>query len=154
MQSPSLTLADPPQTLLAIDPGRMNGIAIFHGRDVHWIGQVHIDDLPDYLFKFAEEHKGKEVQVVYENFKLMKGRALQQSGSTMEASQVIGQVKMIASRHAWPIADQPPNVKPIAQKWSGVKPPSDHKMSHQVDAYNHGVYWLVKNGMRRIEDAT
>ena len=153
-QSPLVTLREAPQILLAIDPGRMNGIAIFHGKIVHWIGQVHIDDLPDFLFSQAEEYRGDEVQVVYENFKLMRGKALQQSGSTMEASQAIGQVKMIAAKNKWPVADQAPAIKPIAEKWSGMKAPSDHKISHQVDAYNHGVYWLVKNGMRMIEDGT
>lgn len=141
----------PPHVLLAIDPGKINGISIFRDGKVESISQVHIDELPTFLFDFARVNEDQEVVIVYENFKLFKGKALQQSGSKMEASQVVGQLKMIAAQHRWKIYDQSPNIKPIAEKWSKTKPPSDHSKSHQVDAYNHGVYFLVSRGMRRIE---
>lgn len=115
------------------------------------LSQVGFDEFPSFLFDLEKEYEGKEVVIVYENFKLMRGRALQQSGSAMETSQVIGQLKMIATKAGWKIYDQAPNIKSIAVKWSGTPAPKNHAISHQVDAYNHGIYWLVKNGMRKIE---
>ena len=147
------SLQDPPDILLAVDPGKVNGISIFRAGKVVSIDQVHLDDLPTFLSKFKDDYGHRDnVVVVYENFKLFKGRAIQQSGSSMEASQAIGQLKMVAAQNRWKIYDQPPSIKPIAQKWSGSKPPKNHSQSHQIDAYNHGVYWLIRNNMRRIED--
>lgn len=139
-----------PQVLIAFDPGKTTGWSIFLDGKPESLGQTGIEEMPGKLAEFADTYKGKKVVVVYENFKLFRGRAIQQSGSDMEASQIVGQVKMIAAQNKWEIYDQPPNIKPIAQKWSGAVPPSNHAISHQVDAYNHGYYWLVKNGMVRI----
>lgn len=140
-----------PSVLLAVDPGKTNGVSIFLDGKVASITQITLDDLPTFLSDFASTHQDKEVVVVYENFKLMRGKALQQSGSSMEASQAVGQLKMIAAQNKWKIHDQAPNIKPIAQKWTKAIPPKNHAQSHQIDAYNHGVYWLIKNGMRRID---
>lgn len=145
------SLDSPPEVLLAVDPGRTNGVSIFRDGKVVSIDQVHLDNLPAFLSDFKENYDFDNIVIVYENFKLFKGRAIQQSGSSMEASQAIGQLKMLAAQNNWKIYDQPPNIKAIAQKWSGSVPPKNHSQSHQIDAYNHGVYWLVKNNMRRIE---
>ena len=146
------SLQDPPDILLAVDPGKVNGISIFRAGKVVSIDQVHLDELPHFLYDFKDKYDYDNIVIVYENFKLFKGRAIQQSGSSMEASQAIGQLKMVAAQNRWKIYDQPPSIKPIAQKWSGSKPPKNHSQSHQIDAYNHGVYWLIRNNMRRIED--
>ena len=155
-QSPTMpdSLQAPPDILLAVDPGKTNGVSIFRDGKVVSIDQVHLDDLPTFLYDFKNRYDSvvyDRIVIVYENFKLFKGKAIQQSGSNMEASQAIGQLKMIAAQNKWEIYDQPPSIKPIAQKWSGSKPPKNHSQSHQIDAYNHGVYWLIKNNMRRIE---
>jgi hypothetical protein len=35
--------------------------------------------------------------------------------------------------------------KTLGSMYSGIKPPSDHRKSHEIDAYNIGIYWLVAN---------
>jgi hypothetical protein len=41
---------------------------------------------------------------------------------------------------------QPPNIKPIAQRFTGRVPKGAHSKSHSVDAYNHVEYYLAGIG--------
>lgn len=152
MKLPSQDSLEPaPDLLIAIDPGKTSGVALFRNGQVADLGQHGLDSLIDYLENLSPTTNSKRrLVIVYENFRLRKGKALQQSGSMMEASQVIGICKAFAKRNGFEIYTQEPNIKPIAQKWSKVVPKGSHNLSHSVDAYNHGFYWLVRQGMRLI----
>jgi hypothetical protein len=82
--------------------------------------------------------------IVVEDYRLRAGKQAQQTGSRFQAVQVIGMLKYHA--FLWDvkfvIADV--QAKVLGSMYSGVKPPSDHKKSHEVDAYNIGIYHLVK----------
>lgn len=143
-------LVPPPAILIAFDPGKTTGVAKFVHGEVQEMNQIHIDDFPKFMDRVRDECQG-EVVFLFENFRLFSWKAKQQSGSTMEASQIIGMIKMVAAGMGADIQEQSPQIKPVAQKWTGVIPPKNHANSHQVDAYNHGVYWLISKGMRRIE---
>lgn len=100
--------------------------------------------------EMLEEMVGMDGQVrhiVYEDFRLLRHKALQQSGSRMEASQAIGILKMQAFYIAAQTHVQRPENLHVASMWSGVKMPSNHKVSHEVSAYLHGYYWLVVQGI-------
>jgi hypothetical protein len=107
-------------------------------------GQATFEELIDLL----EEDRFKTVKVIiYENFKLFKWKAQQQSGSTMPASQAIGMILSFAHRRGASLVDQPSNILPIAEKLTQVKMPGNHAKSHWVSAFLHGAYYLIKQGI-------
>ena len=129
---------------LAIDPGDTSGYAIFdkEGKVVD-TGQVSgLDGMHTFLFESLQELPDL---VIIEEFVLYKKKALQQSGSKMVTSQIIGVIKSFCAVKSIKYVEQRSDVKPIAQMWSGVKPKGSHSQSHWVDAYNHGIYYLVRN---------
>lgn len=133
--------------LLALDPGRTTGWAVF-GKEAQLMkyGQASMADVVN-LDELIDEWDISHV--VCEDFKLFRHRAGQQSGSRMEAPQVIGMAKGWAAKRKCEFILQAPSIKPIAEKWSRQTPPSDHSQSHWVDAYNHGFYYLVSLGLRK-----
>lgn len=133
--------------LLSLDPGKTTGWAVF-GNDAKVVeyGQADMNavlDLDKLIVEYTLSH------IVYEDFKLFRHKALKQVGSRFEASQVIGMAKSWARKYECVLVSQPSDIKPIAQKWSQVEPPSNHSLSHGIDAYNHGFYWLVRAGLRK-----
>lgn len=134
--------------LLALDPGMTTGWAIF-GSNAQLIeyGQANMKEVVD-LDELIKEHKISHI--VAEDFRLFRHKAQRQSGSRMEAPQVIGMAKTWAAKFGCEFFLQPSSIKPIAEMWSQVKPPSNHANSHGVDAYNHGFYYLVHTlGLRK-----
>lgn len=85
-------------------------------------------------------------QIFIEDFALLQGKALAQSGSKFETVQVIGMFKLWAYFSDVPVTMQMPTIKPMAEKWTGVKPKGRHALSHHIDAYNHACYGLRKQG--------
>lgn len=130
--------------ILAFDPGDTTGVAIFSDQgELKQMTQLKLQDLIDFLggYEFPVS------LVIVEDFRLFKRKAMQQVGSTMPAPQVIGAIKTFASMKGVEVVLQPANIKPLALKWSGIIMPGNHADSHQWDAYLHGYYWLVSNGI-------
>lgn len=148
------SLVPAPEVLIAFDPGKVTGVAVFKDGKVEELLQVPLDKFPKFLERLRDDYQSGHIVYLFENFKLFSWKAKQQSGSSMEASQVIGMIKMSAAMIGADIEEQSPQVKSVAQKWSKIVPPKNHDNSHQVDAYNHGFYWLVSNKMRMIENAS
>lgn len=138
---------------MAFDPGKVTGVAVFEHGEVKELLQVPFDKFPKFLQRIREEYQNGNIVYLFENYKLFSWKAKQQSGSSMEASQIIGMIKMSAAMVGAELQEQSPQIKSAAEKWSKVVPPKNHAKSHQVDAYNHGFYWLVMNKMRMIENA-
>lgn len=137
----------PPKLLLGVDPGKTTGWALFeNGLPVTW-GQAKGVEAFDIELDDIVQAYGPPNIVIVEDFALFRGKALQQSGSKMEASQVIGVMASFARRHKAELVKQPSNILPIAQKWSKMNMPSNHSTSHWVSAYNHAWYYLVRNEM-------
>lgn len=135
--------------LLAIDPGGMNGVAWWDEDNYQLAGfnQVKIDDFTIWL----ENHVPKPDVIVIEDFRLRKGKALQQSGSNMPASQVIGMVDSYCKRNGIKMVKQPAYILATAVQMSQMPLPKDHSKSHWVSAYNHGFWYLVQNGYRKVD---
>lgn len=131
------------QHYLAIDPGLSTGWASFDatGKPL----AMGILRTPDAFFKFLDQMDDLPTIVIVEEFKLFQKKAIQQSGSDMVASRVIGGIEFWAGKNNIHIVWQPASIKKIAQMWTGKKPPSNHDISHDIDAYNHGMYYLIKN---------
>lgn len=131
--------------ILAVDPGITIGWAIFEDDgEIHTFGQIHKDEFPTWLAE--QEHSFHTI--VVEDYVLYRKKAVKQSGSNMPASLVIGQLEMFAAQQGAKLIKQQADILPQAQKISGIKMPSDHSISHQFSAINHGIFWLVKEGIR------
>jgi hypothetical protein len=130
------------QSVVAFDPGETTGFARLRIDAIlqEW-GQLDFDDMTDYCNNFDPD--GIEA-IVVEKFQLFRKKAKQQIGSEFVTSQVIGLLRGVARKHKIPIVMQGPDIKIIAEKYSGVKPTGPHSQSHKIDAYNHGYYYLVR----------
>jgi len=107
-------------------------------------GQATLEELPERLYSLSELGVGFSCNVVViEDFALLGGKALAQIGSKFETCQAIGMFKLWAYGHGLPVVMQPPGIKPIATKWSHIKVPSNHKLSHRYDGALHAVYYQV-----------
>lgn len=130
---------------LAFDPGAATGVCRFDhtGDEVELKILRGLDALADYL----EECKPASV-VIYESYIVFQKKANAHIGSNLPTAQAIGMIKAKARKWGATIIPQPSSILPIAQMWSGVKLPSNHKESHDIAAFNHGVYYLTKEGIR------
>lgn len=134
-------------TYLAFDPGETTGAAVFdQNGEVMRLAQLKFDELVEFLENYAD---APIIVVVCEQFKLFKHKAKSFAGSRMETSQAEGVIRGFASRLGAEFVLQAPDRKPIAQRWTQIFPPSDHALSHQVDAFNHGAYYLINKGVRK-----
>ena len=135
-------------TYAAFDPGESTGFALFAATgEVFEMGVVRTrEELYGLL-----ERIGEVPNVIIEEYKLFKGKALQQSGSKMEAVRVIGVIESWAHQNSAKVKFQDPSIKKIAEMWSGVKPKGAHSKSHSIDAFNHGYYYLIKNKVLQLE---
>lgn len=141
----------PPHHMIAFDPGKATGWALFKDGVLEDWGICQ--SLPEFT-KFLQHYVstyGRPDKIVYENFIVFKQKAHKQAGSKMEAPQAIGQIKLWAAMLGFKeseLASQMSSILGIAQKWSGLRVDSvSHDRSHNIAAYNHGVYWLVSNDM-------
>lgn len=132
---------------LAFDPGKTTGWASFDSKgDITGFGQVSLDE----LMSLSDVWAGETIEkIICEDFKLFRSKAKQQAGSRMEASQAIGIIKNLARLANTEIVMQDPTIKGIAVKLTEVKPSGSHDESHWVDAFNHGAYWLIGQGIRK-----
>lgn len=133
---------------LSFDPGKTTGWAMFDGNgQIIQYGQASLDELIDLTEEWARVWPISTI--IYESFVLFRHKARQQTGSKMEASQAIGIIKTLARKTDATLVEQDPTIKSLAQKWTQLKPIGDHAHSHWVDAFNHGAYWLIRQGIRK-----
>lgn len=144
---------------LAIDPGeRWNGWASFmENGDLITMGTVEgTGPMTDFLEKFPT---GKLRQVIVEDYRIgiVKGRnfgGAKQQGSRALTVKTIGMIESWTYRNKLaPVVLQPNSIKPSGYMWAGITVPKNKDLSHETDAYVHGVYWLQRNGIRRPQQA-
>lgn len=144
---------------ISVDPGLRVGVAAFHsdGRDHSKAVFTH-DEFKLYLtslYKLAKADPKIEVHFLYEDYKLRKDKALEQTGSDMPAPKSIGMLEQVA----YMLGDQatiatciPANLR-TAFRWAGMpqlanKPKSWHPPD-DLAAYAHGVMWLIQKDIRK-----
>ncbi len=133
---------------LSIDPGETTGYALFDKEGaVVVFGQLLTKTTAEQtqFFNYVVPHVRQVIAEDYKNH----GFTQQKRWSRNQTSKNIGGVETICELHGVPIYLQANTVKSIGYKWAGMEgPPSNHSISHQYDAYVHGVYWLVVNNLR------
>lgn len=135
---------------LALDPGLHTGWATWDEAGVPiTMGTVHsYEALHDLLAAFPTTIK----VVVIEDFVLFKHKARSQSGSKMPAPKAIGQIETFARLWGAKIVKQPSHIKAIAEhSVGGISTKGMAKIrTHMWDAYNHGNYYLIQSGVKKI----
>lgn len=136
--------------ILAIDPGDMTGVAWWKDNG-DFLGQTQItlEELPEFWERLQEEEEEYVKTVIVEDFILFAQRARQQTGSRMKASQGIGMAKALAGVYGAEVVMQKADIKQVALKWTQIKLPSDHSKTHEWDAFLHGEYYLISNGVHK-----
>lgn len=129
--------------ILVVDPGDTSGYAIFTEE-----GELSVKMQGEFshLLELLRDAKNL-TRIVVEDYRLRGGKQAQQTGSRFQAVQVIGALKYHAYLHNIEFELATVQAKTLGSMYSGVKPPSDHKKSHEIDAYNIGIYWLVSQGI-------
>jgi len=135
---------------VAFDPGVTTGWATFFedGR-LREFGQVLFSELMDLCHTLIEHYE--VIHVIYEDYRIFAHKAHAHVGSRVPTVQAVGVIKASFMAKQIPITMQPSNILPIAEKWTQTKIPSDHSKSHQVSAFLHGSYYLIKNGLKLSE---
>lgn len=135
---------------LSIDPGISTGYATFRANgDLIRTGTLREGKEELYPFLNFIALNIKTLDVVVENYRLYPWKSMSQSWSSLETVRFIGAIDFWATKNKFPVHLQDPAVKGIAYKWAGLKVPKNHDMSHETDAFVHGVYFLQKAGIRK-----
>jgi hypothetical protein len=128
---------------LGVDPGAATGWAIFNelglptGRGI----ERGVDNFAEWIANCDAAET-----IIYEDFRLFPHKAIAQVGSRMEASQVIGILKLKAKEWGATLVAQAPQCYKVGELWSGKKVGA-HKDSHDLVAYNHVFYYLSSHGI-------
>lgn len=130
--------------VISVDPGESTGIAFWED-DGTLISRTTYD--MDQLLEFTTIDDRSIKVIVCEDYRLRQGKQMVQTGSRFVAVQVIGALKSLAKRVGAKFVLQPANVLTVAALHSGIKRPSNHAISHDIDAYNHGYYYFETKGL-------
>lgn len=129
--------------IISVDPGETTGIAYWEDNGTFISREALTQD--EILDKV--ETLSDVTVIVVEDYRLRQGKQMVQTGSRFVAVQIIGALKAYARRVGAKFVLQPANVLTIAALHSGVKRPSNHSKSHDIDAYNHGYYYFETKGL-------
>ena len=129
--------------IMSIDPGDTTGFARWYGDGTLIDKQkMPYEDFLGYL-----AHVNGISAIVYEDFRLRRGKAVAQSGSKFPAVQVIGAVKLYSLMHHVPNFAQSPQIMKIAALQSDTVIPLASHIDDDVAAYLHGWYWFAAKGI-------
>ena len=141
---------------VAFDPGKDTGVAAFTKEGVltpDFKILRGFDKLYAYLDGLEKEKEAKvfiveRYRVAFSRHNLMSGKYSKiHGGQPVLAEQAIGVVKRTAWKIGAEVVFQEPAILINAQKWSGMRIPTNHSNSHNVAAYNHGIFYLVSNNI-------
>ena len=129
--------------VISVDPGETSGISYWSDK-----GKFVEKEMLTQEELFDKIEKLENVTaIVCEDYRLRQGKQMVQTGSRFVAVQIIGALKAYAQRVGAKFVLQPANVLTVAALHSGVKRPSNHNKSHDIDAYNHGYYYFETKGL-------
>ena len=140
-------------TYLAIDPGGTTGWARFNETgDTTGFGKIKGHDA---FLDWLEEVQGVQVCIL-ENYKVGRsgGSQFTHSFGDVPTLQLIGAIKRVAKKQGWELVEQSPNDMYMGLRhiglWSQYR--GSGKALHVPDdqsALAHGVYYLIKIGVRK-----
>jgi hypothetical protein len=129
--------------VISVDPGETSGISYWSDKG-EFVEKEMLTQ--EQLFDKIEKLENVTV-IVCEDYRLRQGKQMVQTGSRFVAVQIIGALKAYAQRVKAKFVLQPANVLTVAALHSGIKRPSNHSRSHDIDAYNHGYYYFETKGL-------
>jgi hypothetical protein len=129
--------------ILSIDPGDSTGLARFY-MDGSLVDKFKLpyENAIEYL-----SHVNGVSAIVIEDFRLRRGKAMQQSGSKFPAVQVIGAAKLYCRIHDTGFFAQSPQILKIAALHSNTHIPLKGHIDDDVSAFLHGWYWFESKGI-------
>lgn len=135
---------------LGIDPGETAGFCLMevdrespvNTKPIE-IGQFRHEDFEEW----AESTLTRDglTHVVIEDYRVYKQHAGRHAGDRLITARMLGKVETICAQKGIACIMQMADILPIAQKWTQVKMPRNHAISHQVSALNHVRFFLIKN---------
>lgn len=138
---------------IGLDPGKTNGYVIMEvhpdsAKDTEFIkyGQFNNEEFNYWVNTVVDEFGYPEL-VVCEDYRVFNHKAKAHAGSKLETSKIIGKTEFFCEDHGIKLIKQPAQNLTVAQKWTEVKMPSNHDISHWVSAYNHLMFYLIKEGL-------
>ncbi len=133
-------------TYWAFDPGETTGYATFNEEgELMAAGQIYgFDSLVEWL---AVTPSDRLKAVICEDFIILRKKAAVFAGNKMEVIQAKGAIRAHTSSKKVKFILQRSDIKPIAERLTGVRPKGKHSENHWVDALNHGKYYLIKQGI-------
>ena len=132
--------------VLSVDPGETNGWVVQDENKLIDKGQAK--GLAE-MMNVMDEWEDDIEQLVVEDYVILGQKAQSHAGSRVPTIQVIGYLKAWAIQHKIPFKMYPARMKPIQQKRTQVFPKGAHSKNHWVDAYNHGRYFLIEQGLAK-----
>lgn len=128
--------------VLAFDPGKTTGIAYLDEDITYWLGDTQ--DIHEYFRKIDLSKTPVDV-IVYEEYFVLPQQAMHNTGRNFTV-EVIGAIANFASQHGIRVVTYPTKLKTTQAKLTQVFPKKGRKdVSHRLDAYNHGRYYLIQN---------
>jgi hypothetical protein len=152
-------------TYVSIDPGgsdsgRTIGVVAWDESGLPLkMEQYNKDELNEFLFNLQEVKDTLKV-IIYEGYRVFSHKLEVHRNQKMKTSECIGRIQFAAKILGVPVVEQPSKILSTAEKWSGVKLPSNHAQSHQVSAYLHGYFYLHRRNviqarvLQRIKSGT
>lgn len=130
---------------LALDPGETTGWAAFDENG----NSAGFSDVQGRVAVYELLEREKPSVIIMEDYLVDPEKIKGHFWSPVETIRVIGAVEGWAYFNKAKVILQSRTVKPIAYMWAGITKPKAKAMTHQTDAYVHGVYFLQKHGVRR-----
>ena len=135
---------------LAIDPGLTSGWATFDDAGIIIeMGQFTMAELMTVLKELIHADLKTVIVEDYVNY----GWKQQKKWTRNDTSKIIGKIETLCELLSIPIVLQAAMHRPVGYMYAGLVQPKDHSISHQYDAYAHGVFWLQTNGIRAVGKA-
>lgn len=130
--------------VLSVDPGDTTGLALWTiDGELHWTDEKSLEELEAWVLDLGTSLS----IIVYEDFRLYRHKAMQQTGSRFGASQAIGMIKVLGNRNGAKMIRQNSNILRIAAMHAGIKLPKGH-IKDSVSAYLHGFYYFESVSIR------
>jgi hypothetical protein len=128
---------------LAIDPGETTGYASFNTNG----DGIELGSCRDREQVYRMLAKQRPNVIIMEDYIINPN--ISHGNSKVETVRVIGAIEYYAWLNDAKVILQPNTIKSIGYRWAGISKPKNHAISHEPDAYVHGVFYLQKNGIRK-----